>query len=183
MTHAFPDVLAHRETQDLVQVFAEGPARVRSAVDGLEESDLRARPRGPGTWSILEIVLHLADAEIMGAARIRQGLAEPGAAFGVYDQDRWATQLRYGTAGLDDLAAGLALFGNLREATVGVFRRMRYAEWENTGVHPEWGVLTVRQLLELYADHGERHIRQILAIRARLGRPLDLPVRLERPLY
>lgn len=183
MTHAFPDVLAHRETQDLVRVFAEGPTRVRSALEGLDEPDLRARPRGPGTWSILEIVLHLADAEIMGAARIRQSLAEPGAAFAVYDQDQWAARLGYGTAGPDDLEAGLALFENLRVATVGLFRRMRYAEWENTGVHPEWGALTVRQLLELYADHGERHIGQILAIRGHLGQPLELPERLDRPLY
>jgi hypothetical protein len=43
--------------------------------------------------------------------------------------------------------------------------------------------MSLRNLLELYADHGERHLDQILDCRARMGKQLDLPSLLPRRLF
>jgi plasmid replication initiation protein len=43
-------------------------------------------------------------------------------------------------------------------------------------VHHIFGVMTLRQLLEMYADHGERHIAQILELRRRLDIPSPMTV-------
>jgi hypothetical protein len=56
-------------------------------------------------------------------------------------------------------------------------------DWTNTGIHPEWGNLSLRHLLELYADHSERHIGQILELRKLLNKSLDFPLLLEKRLY
>ena len=76
----------------------------------------------------------------------------------------------------------LDLFGRLRSISSRLLRRAPPGSWRSAAVHPEWGELTLRQLLELYADHGERHLEQVLDRRQRLGRPLamdrPLPVRL-----
>jgi hypothetical protein len=56
-------------------------------------------------------------------------------------------------------------------------------DWVRSGTHPAFGVVILRNLLELYADHIERHIEQILDSRARLGRPLNMEAILPRRLY
>jgi hypothetical protein len=66
----FPDTYATLPTATLMDAFGSGPARLERAVDGLTEAQLRSRPI-PDKWSILEIALHVADSELMGATRIR----------------------------------------------------------------------------------------------------------------
>jgi hypothetical protein len=78
----------------------------------------------------------------------------------------------------------IELFTSLRKATLALFERAETADWTTRwGMHPEYGRMTLRNLLELYADHSERHIVQVLDIRARLGRPLALPSLLLDRLY
>jgi hypothetical protein len=141
-----------------------------------------AHPR-ENKWSIQEIVFHITDAEIMGAARIRQTYAEPGSRFAVYEQDIWAKELKYQKRDSKSFYSSLILFDSLRLATSKIFRGAQQEDWQKTGLHPEWGDLTLRQLLEIYADHSERHIGQILTLRGLLGKGVDLPLLLEQRLY
>lgn len=182
-TGTFPATYAAVETDLLLRAYAESPARVRRALEGLTPEELRANPRSAGKWSIAQIVVHLADAEIMGAARARQTYTGSGRELAFYDQDVWARELGYGEAGDERVAGSLALFAALRETTLPLFRDAEDADWAKTGLHAELGPLTLRQLLELYADHGERHLEQILEIRRLLGRPLECPLLLPQRLY
>jgi len=179
---AFPDYSFY-PTDRLLEAFREAPARLRAAIAGLDAAELRARPRGPLSWSAHEIVLHVADSELVGAFRVRKVLAEPGSVLPGYDQDAWARQLDY--SGQDDAAreTALELFARLRDRIAPRLAVADDVDWEKRGLHPEYGPVTLRNLLELYADHGERHVEQILAIRQRLGRPLALESRLPRRLY
>jgi hypothetical protein len=77
----------------------------------------------------------------------------------------------------------LRLFRAHRHATSELFAEATPEEWRREGIHPEWGPLSLRQLLELYADHGERHLVQILERRQILGRPLELTPLLPQRLY
>ena len=180
-THAFPATYADLSTSELLQAYAEGPARLRHVLAGLDDEHLHARPF-PGKWSILEIAVHLADAEVMGAARVRQTIAEPGRTFAVYDQEAWTTRFAYQGFSRARLDAAVDLFTQLRATTLPLFTQAHNGTWSQQGLHPELGPVTLRQLLELYADHSERHLAQILDRRTRLGVPLGLapllPVRL-----
>ena len=188
MTHktdatGFPDVLRNVSAERLLEAYAAGPARIRAALDGLSPSQLAEHPVR-GKWSIAEIILHLADAEIMGAARIRQAVAEPGSTAAVYDQDRWAAGLAYGDRGPDAVEEALQLFELLRRTSLPLFARVRGGGNDESVVHPGWGgPLTVRQLLELYADHSERHLAQMLERRRLVGAPLDMDLLLPDRLY
>lgn len=181
-TLAFPEVLANVSTAELVNVYEAGPARIRQSLVGLGSVQLRAHPR-TGKWSIAQVVLHLTDSEIMGAGRIRLALAQPGAPVTGYDQDIWANELRYDRRDHAAIATAFHLFSALRDATTSLFREASRADWDKTVSHPEWGPLTLRQLLELYADHSERHIEQILHMRQLLGTPTEMPMLLTTRLY
>ena len=178
---AFPDTYRDVPLARLLVAFDTAPARLRASVAGLTEGQLRARPR-PGKWSVLEIALHLTDADVIGAGRLRHALAQPGVTVAGYDQDAWAGTLAYNGAPLAALADSLDLFASLRRSAAALFRRAAADDaWGHVVYHPERGAVTLRNLLELYADHGDRHIAQILANRALLGVPPSPPVELVLP--
>ena len=54
-----------------------------------------AVPEAPGKWSVVEVVQHLADSEIVIGYRLRVTVAEDRPALPGYDQDAWAARLRY----------------------------------------------------------------------------------------
>jgi len=178
----FPGVYRGISTRDLIAVYKSGPTRLGGVLTGLSDEELKVRPR-EGKWSAQEIALHVADAEIMGAARMRQAWAEPGSTFVVYDQNAWASELDYRGRDSRDVVAALHLFSELRRHGTRLLEGARPGDWKKWGSHGEWGTLTFRQLLELYADHAERHIEQIAAIRSRLGKPIRLPRLLPKRLY
>jgi hypothetical protein len=178
----FPDVYRRITTRDLIAVYKSAPTRLGGALAGLSDEELKARPR-EDKWSAQEIALHVADAEIMGAARMRQARAEPGSTFAVYDQNAWASELDYRGRDGRDVVAALHLFSELRRHGTRLLEAARSGDWKKWGRHGEWGTLTLRQILELYADHAERHIEQIAAIRLRLGKPIRIPRLLPKRLY
>jgi uncharacterized damage-inducible protein DinB len=181
-TSTFPSY-AQYTTGDLLRAYDAAPAHLRTAVSGLSREELQARPR-PGKWSIIEIARHLTDGEVVGAGRIRSAWAEPGTNFIGYNQDRWAVALDYQPTDSPELDATLDLFEALRRTTTVIFQRASENDWlHRWGMHPQHGPVTLRNLLELYADHGERHLGQILTLRALLRRPMDLPVLLPERLY
>lgn len=178
----FPDTYSRIETDELIRVYAAAPERLKKVVEDLSVKELQAHPKS-GKWSIQEIVVHLSDAEIMGAARIRQTFAEPGSTFAVYDQAVWAQQFDYQNFDTKSFYSAMMLFDALRLTTTKIFKRAKETDWQKSGIHPEWGDMTLRQLLELYADHGERHIAQILELRKLQNNTLNFELLLKTRLY
>jgi hypothetical protein len=170
-------------TPRLLAAYEAAPGRIRAAVAGLGLEELRAHPRA-GKWSILEVACHLTDSELMGAARVRLISAQPGAPFTAYDQAVWAAELRYDGFPLERLQTALDLFELLRRSTLPLFTEATDGDWTaRWGTHPSFGAVTLRNLLELYADHGERHLEQILVLRRLLNRPIELEILLRERLY
>lgn len=178
----FPDYSFYT-TEQLLSAFAAGPARMRRALGGLTEEELRARPRGPAKWSIHEIVIHTADSELQGAFRIRKVWAEPASQLPFYDQEAWVSAIGYRRLDAAARERALHLLADLREHTLPLFRQAAAEDWAKWGTHYEYGPVTLRNLLELYADHVERHVEQILESRALLRRPLAMESLLPRRLY
>jgi uncharacterized damage-inducible protein DinB len=156
----------------LLEIFEAAPIRLSVVLADLAHDELRAHPI-ENKWSILEIVAHLADSDLLGATRFRFAIAEPGAALAYYEEAVWARELGYEDYDAERLQATLMLFASLRAASAAMFRSTPSHLWANAALHPRWGALTLRRMLEIYAEHGERHIGQILERRALLGRPLD----------
>lgn len=181
-TTTFPTTYAAIPTANLIAAYAAGPARLRQALHGLVPEDMRQRPRA-AKWSILETALHVTDSDVVGAGRIRLALAQPGEAFYAYDQVRWVRTLGHQDADRGALERALAVLDAVRAWTLPLLARATPAQWAHTAVHPEFGAVTLRNLLELYADHVERHVAQVLECRRLLLRPLTLPPILEPRLY
>ena len=80
--------------KDPLTVMRQTPAKIGEILSSATPERLDHRP-APGKWSIREQLAHLADAEMVIAARIRWAAAEPGIGVVGYDQDKWvALRLR-----------------------------------------------------------------------------------------
>lgn len=143
--------------QELIVEYGKGYEQVKEAIRSLTEEELHFKP-GPNRWSIHEIIVHLADAEIVGVHRLKRVLAEDNPTLTAYDQDAWANSLSYS---VQDAQRVLELFGLLRETMLVVLKRANEADWQRTGVHEEAGILTFAQLLERYVNHVSNHLGQI----------------------
>jgi uncharacterized damage-inducible protein DinB len=180
--HPFPGLYRAIPTESLLATYEAAPQRFARAIEDLSPEELSRRVF-PGKWTIREIVAHVADSELCGALRIRLVLSQSRPPLPAYDQDRFAGALSYAEYDSMLLADTLDLFGRLRSVTSRLLRRATDAAWSRTGDHREWGEMTLRQLLELYADHGERHLSQILERRRAIGRTLALEPLLPERLY
>ena len=153
-TQALLELLGDRRPLD---VFPELMPWLESRLRGVSEQALR-RPEAPGKWSVVQVVQHLADSDLVMGFRTRMILSEDRPAIMGYDQDQWASLFHYDEASLE---SALAQLGTLRAANLAVFGRLGPAELERVGLHSERGPESLGHLMKLVAAHDLVHRRQI----------------------
>jgi DinB superfamily len=150
-----------------LEVLREGPAAVREAVAGLSPAQL-TMPERAGKWSVLQVVQHQADAELVVGFRLRMGLTHDRPLLPGYDQDLWAERLRYQES---DLETVLGDFGTLRRGNLRLYERAAPADRQRVMRHSERGDESVEQMIRMLAGHDMVHRGQIARIRAAIGAP------------
>jgi hypothetical protein len=137
---------------------AELVAVVLTGVFGEEEDFVTA----PGKWSIRQIVAHLADADMVGAHRFRQLIAEENPTLVAFDQELWTKNLDYAKR---KPKQSLETFRRIRSENYELLKDQPASAYERAGSHTERGRVTLGELLEGYAGHAESHARQMQQIR------------------
>ena len=80
-----------------------------------------------------------------------------------YDQDLWATRLRYTEV---DVRDALEQFTVLRRANLRLWQNLGPADLIRVGMHGERGEESLEHMRRLYAGHDVLHLRQVERIRA-----------------
>ena len=140
-----------------LDLLSRTPPRIGVLIAARSDAELRWTPE-PGRWSIAQIVTHLADAEVVGAYRVRMILAAPGTPLQAFDQNEWARAMDYQNA---DAFASLALFRALRSSLLALLSGLDDEALDRFGIHAERGKESVRHLMRLYAGHDINHLQQI----------------------
>ena len=151
---ALLDVLGDR---DPLQVLAELEGWLDRRFAGVPSAAVE-RPEAPGKWSAADVVHHLADSELVFGFRMRMILTEDRPAIQGYDQDKWATTLRYPVVPLVESRVQLR---TLRAANLRVLKGLGPAEMDRVGMHSERGPESLGHLTKLMAAHDLVHRRQI----------------------
>lgn len=151
-------LLAYLGDRDPVRVQQLTPARVERLVHNVARGRLTKRP-DPDAWSIVEIIAHMADAELAMGWRLRNMLANPGVRLQWFDEGMWAEALRYSSI---DVRQALRSFRCLREGNLTLLRSVGRRKWHDCfGVHELRGRQTVWEFIRMEAAHDLAHIRQI----------------------
>ena len=152
------------ERHVLIKQYGAGYDEVIDALDNFPAESLGAHPLS-GKWSAREIVHHLGDSETTSAIRLRRLLAEDDPVIQGYDQDQYATRLRYNER---DMAPALEAFRCARETTMQLLPTLAEDDWQRAGTHTESGRYTLEDWLRIYAAHAHNHAAQIHRLREAL---------------
>jgi hypothetical protein len=151
---ALLDLLGPREP---LEVLPELLPWLDRLLPGIPDGRLR-RPEAPGKWSVVAVVQHLADSELILSVRGRLLLSEERPPIRGFDQDLWAERFDYAGASME---IALAQLRALRAANLALWRRLGPAELAREGIHSERGPESLGHLLKLMAAHDLVHRRQI----------------------
>ena len=133
------------------------PQKLARLLKGVPKSRLRKRPE-PAKWSAHEIMIHLADTEIVYGSRVRLILGQPGVTVIGFDQDVWVTSLSYGKR---SAATALEQFTAMRKANIDLLKAVKPEQWKHFGMHSERGEESVETLVSMMAGHDINHMAQI----------------------
>jgi uncharacterized damage-inducible protein DinB len=162
----FDGPLSEADYPKLIAAIAETPGALRSAVAGLSRDQLETRYR-PGGWTVKQVVHHVPDSHANAYTRFKLALTEDEPTIKTYDEAAWAE--------LPDsqkvpIEVSLDLLDALHVRWVTLLRSMDAADFRRGLRHPEHGrVLTLAQMLALYAWHGRHHVAHITSLRQREG--------------
>src|SRR5215831_16563023 len=154
--------------REVIEEYVACGPRLREAVAGLTREDLTARP-GPGKWSILELVIHLADSDAISIDRMKRILTEENPQLLYADETAYADRLCSHEQSLDD---ALTLIEAGRRQFARVLRKLPDEAFARRGTHNRRGAMTVGELVEDYIEHVNHHLKFLLEKRIRLGKPM-----------
>jgi hypothetical protein len=92
---------------------------------------------------------------------MRLVLAEERPRLTGYDQDLWATRLRYRDVDPDD---ALEQFAGLRKLNLRLLDGLDSMAFERVGIHSDRGEEQLGHMIRLYAGHDLVHLRQLARI-------------------
>ena len=141
---------------DPAEVAQATPPAVQSLVREAG-SDLHRRP-APGEWSVLELVGHLVDAEIVVSGRYRWTISQDQPPLLGYDQDLWVARLRHNEARPEEL---LAVFSALRAANLRLWRGSTAEDRDRVAIHAERGPESYGLMFRMLAGHDRFHLNQM----------------------
>lgn len=147
-------------------VLRNTPAAVRSLLNGLPEEWIHAN-EGPDTWSPFDIVGHYVECERTNfIPRLRTILENEAAEARFPPFDRFAQLKENPGKPLEEL---LTSFEQLRAENMRILDSFQLDETvlDRTGIHPEFGNVTARQLLSTWLVHDMAHLAQIARVLAK----------------
>ena len=151
---------SYLEGRDPLALLAAAPQKLERLIKNASAAKVHQRP-APGKWSICEIVVHLADTELVGGFRIRMILGDPGGPIQAFDQDAWAAAMQYQKR---NVRKSLEQYSALRQANITLLKSLTPAQWKQYGMHSERGMESVETIVRMFAGHDINHMEQVKRI-------------------
>jgi hypothetical protein len=141
----------------LLEAYRKGPAELQQALSSFPSGMWFFKP-APSSWSIHEIVVHLADTEVQSHVRFRTIIAEPATTLPYYDEYKWSQALDYSS---QNLQLSLRIVALMRESNHSLLASLQEPLWSNACIHSVRGPETLDTLVRGYARHLHQHIAQM----------------------
>lgn len=158
--------LSSERRRALIDQVAAAPQHFRAAVKDLSGVQLDT-PYRLGGWTVRQLIHHLADSHMNAYMRFKLALTEDQPTIKPYDENSWAE-----LADTPDTPprVSLDLLTSLHERWVILLRSLGEDEWRRTFLHPEQErVMTLDEVLCIYAWHGAHHTAHVTRLRERMG--------------
>lgn len=147
------------------EILERTPSTLTALLSGLPD-DWTANNEGPDTWSPHDIVAHLIHGEEADWVPRAHIILEHGESLAFEPFDRFAFGKYAEGRSVEEL---LKRFAELRRRNLDALRDLELTPetLELSGTHPEFGRVTMSQLIATWAVHDLAHIAQIARVMAR----------------
>jgi len=134
---------------------------IRALIAGVTQAEAQIRPT-PDSWSILEVVCHLADEERNDfRPRLDIMLNHPTESFAPNDSQEWILERKYNER---DLAKSLEDFLAERKQSLEWLKGLSGSNWEVTYTTP-YRTMTAGDMFVSWVTHDILHLRQLVELR------------------
>ncbi len=135
------------------------PAELSKLLNGVDKDGLQAQYR-PGSWTVLQILHHLADAHMNAWVRTKLVLTEDNPVIKPWDENAWVQGPDYGFA---HEASFMLLLGLHQRWSLLLLDCLKKPELlTRTFFHPEHQkTFSLAWLIAMYGWHGHHHLAQI----------------------
>jgi DinB family protein len=130
------------------------------------ESLVRSWPRerdeqsyAPGKWTARQILVHLAQIEMVFTSRLRFALTVDNYVVQTFEQDDWIA-----IEGQPAALTALDAYLSMRRMNLHLCRGLNDRQRKRQFTHPEFGVIDVDWLMDWCAGHERHHLPQIETI-------------------
>ena len=147
-------------TDELLNRYQHGYQKLCDLLKEIPDEAIYYRPDDK-SWSIIEVIVHLGDAEAYGFVRSKKIIAECGGKVAEYHRQIWADNLFYYDMNYRD---ALEMIRILRKNLFDVLKRIKPEAWHQYIYHPESGKITLIDWIQLNVDHIDIHLNQIKCI-------------------
>jgi len=152
--------------RELIAAYGADAPKLRAAISGLSQADLIARPIA-GKWSTLEVVIHLADAEVAFADRVKRILAMDEPQLLAWHENKFIERLHYHDQSAED---AVKLVEAVRANTKRILDKASDADLQRRGIHNDRGPQTVTDVLSYCVWHLNHHLSFVAEKRKALGK-------------
>jgi len=161
---AMPAEITPQRRQQAIEEIASTPAKMRSAVKGLNDAQLDT-PYREGGWTVRQVVHHVPDSHMNALVRLKLALTEEKPTIKTYEESAWAE--------LADAKMPIEVSQTLLDAVHArwdrVWRSLKPEDFTRKLVHPEHGERNIDWLLFMYEWHGKHHTTHITELRKQKG--------------
>jgi len=147
--------------QAAIQTIAETPAKFRTAVHGLNESQLDT-PYRDGGWTVRQVIHHVPDSHLNAYVRLKLALTESAPTIKPYAEDKWA---ELADSRSTPIEVSLSLLESLHTRWDLLWCSLAPEDFSRKLVHPDHGERTIDWLVFIYAWHGQHHTAHITELR------------------
>ncbi|MCR8656203.1 DinB family protein [Paenibacillus endoradicis] len=144
-----------------IEAFLNTHMRLVESIAGLSNEQLRWKATEL-SWSVTEVLAHLADHNIVVSFRIRGILADSKEQLVTFEQDQWVAGQHSNASEVSDI---LDLFGALLQYNRLLFNRLSEQELAKSGINFKGDTVLIRDIIPAFTNHVHHHIAQIERIK------------------
>jgi len=144
-------------SQDLLAEFIKNGKEFISRAKAISPQDLDKTPIA-GEWSAAYVLHHMCDGEMHFASRYITNLAEATPNIVPFNEDVYPDRLQYSKR---DAVASLSAIEGLQLAIANILSAIPDSDWSRTSMHPENGVMTLKELFAMDTRHSKSHAAQL----------------------
>lgn len=153
-----PEVITEEMCISFIDIIALFPKNLKSTLMSLDDEQLDT-PYRNGSWTVRQVVHHLADSNINCFARIKFALTEDNPTIKPFVEEKWA---ELSDAKHISILSSLSILEGIHERWAILLKGLEKQDWNRTFFHPDLNKSqTIAEAMAKYSWHCSHHLAQI----------------------